>query len=226
MKILIAAATWPELSPLEGKLQFVQEKDYIRQYRLNNAEIHLLFTGVGMTATAVSVTAALAKNKYDKAINAGICGAFDRSIALGEVVLVHQDRIPELGAEDGSEFLTIHDMQLHGESEFPYVNGWIHDNSGAFPEYNTLRRCKGITVNTAHGNDESIDRVVRSFNPDVETMEGAAFLMSALHAGVPAVQLRAVSNYVERRDKSKWNIPLSISNLNAVLFTALQAMTA
>jgi futalosine hydrolase len=225
MKILLTAATWPELAPLEKKLRFVQEKDHLRTYQLNNAEVDILFTGVGMTATAVSVTAALSRNTYDKAINAGICGAFERSIALGEAVLVHKDCIPELGAEDGSDFLTIHEMQLHGESQFPYVKGWIHDDSVAFPEFSALRRCRGITVNTAHGNDESIDRIVRSFHPEVETMEGAAFLISTLHAKVPGVQVRTVSNYVERRDKSKWNIPLAITNLNETLFNALHEMT-
>jgi futalosine hydrolase len=32
--------------------------------------------------------------------------------------------------------------------------------------------------------------------------------------GIPFLQLRSVSNYVEIRDKSKWNIPLAVKQLN------------
>lgn len=225
MKILIVAATWPEIAPLEKRLTFVQENGDVKIYRLGNAEIHTLCTGVGMTATAVSASSIFAKTRYDRAINAGICGCFVQSVPLGDVVVVEKDRIPELGAENGEEFLSVHELDLHGESQFPYEKGWILGSSESFPEFASLRRVHGITVNTAHGNDKSIERVIRSFNPEVESMEGAAFLMSALYASVPAIQLRAVSNYMERRDKSKWNIPLALTNLNQVLYDGLEKMS-
>jgi len=45
-------------------------------------------------------------------------------------------------------------------------------------------------------------------------MEGAAFHYACLKEKVPYAEIRSISNYVEKRDRSKWNIPLAIKNLN------------
>jgi futalosine hydrolase len=48
-------------------------------------------------------------------------------------------------------------------------------------------------------------------------MEGAAFFYSCAQAGLPSIQLRAISNWVEPRNRDAWNIPLAISNLNQTI---------
>jgi futalosine hydrolase len=55
------------------------------------------------------------------------------------------------------------------------------------------------------------------FSPDIETMESAAFFYVCLQEKIPFLALRAISNKVEPRDKSKWNIPLAMQNLSNVL---------
>jgi futalosine hydrolase len=45
-------------------------------------------------------------------------------------------------------------------------------------------------------------------------MEGAAFFAGCIDFEADYIQIRAISNYVEKRDKSKWNLPLAIQNLN------------
>ena len=77
----------------------------------------------------------------------------------------------------------------------------------------SLRAVNGITVNTVHGNDDSIARVTRRFSPDVESMEGAAFMYACLIHGVPFAQVRAVSNIVERRNRAAWKLAEAIANL-------------
>jgi futalosine hydrolase len=73
----------------------------------------------------------------------------------------------------------------------------------------------GVSVNTTSGNQEMINSLrERYFSTDIESMEGAAFFFVCLKEGIPFVQIRAISNYVEPRDKSKWDIPLAIKNLN------------
>ena len=52
-------------------------------------------------------------------------------------------------------------------------------------------------------------------------MEGAAFFAGCNKAD-QFMQIRAVSNYVEKRDKSKWNMPLAIKNLNDYLIEFIQ----
>ncbi|MNH40683.1 Futalosine hydrolase [compost metagenome] len=63
----------------------------------------------------------------------------------------------------------------------------------------------------------SIAKALKLFPAEVESMEGAAFFYVCLSEGVKCVQLRSISNYVERRNRESWNIPLAIKNLNAEL---------
>ena len=64
----------------------------------------------------------------------------------------------------------------------------------------------GITVNTVHGAEGSIAAVVERFKPQVESMEGAAFMYACLVHDVRFAQVRAVSNVMERRDRARWKV--------------------
>jgi futalosine hydrolase len=75
----------------------------------------------------------------------------------------------------------------------------------------------GITVNTVHGENEAIARVVSRVDPDVESMEGAGFMYACLLQGVPFAQVRAVSNIVERRNREAWKLPEAIEALRGAV---------
>ena len=65
-------------------------------------------------------------------------------------------------------------------------------------------------------------KLVNKFNPDIETMEGASFMYVCLNEGVNFIQLRAISNYIEKRNKQNWNINLAIENINNLLIKWLK----
>jgi nucleoside phosphorylase len=67
--------------------------------------------------------------------------------------------------------------------------------------------------------------VTERLHPQVESMEGAAFFYACKQMDVPCIQIRVVSNYVEKRNRDNWNIGLAIKNLNtfAVEFLKLYA---
>ena len=83
-----------------------------------------------------------------------------------------------------------------------------------FPQKNFINKANAITVNTVHGNEDSIANIVARLNPQLESMEGAAFFYACHKLHVPCIQIRAVSNYVEKRNRDNWDIPLAIKNLN------------
>jgi futalosine hydrolase len=122
-------------------------------------------------------------------------------------VHVVSDRLAELGAEDGERFLTLEELELPGESEF--VNLDPPSNSGL----EQLPAVTGITVNTVHGDERTIAAVTERFGPQVESMEGAAFMSACLIHKVPFAQVRAVSNFVGRRNREAWKMPEAIQNL-------------
>ena len=205
MRILIVGATPFEVSPLTARLRYVAASGRrSASYTFRSHDVDVLTTGVGMVATAAWCSRAYAAEHYDLALNVGLCGSFDSSIAPVSVVHVTADRIVELGAEDGARFLTIHEMQLLGEDEFPFKSGLLVNAAPpALGPLQELRTVTGITVNTVHGNASTIAAVRERFSPEIETMEGAAFMYASLIAGVPFAQVRAVSNVVERRNRGR-----------------------
>jgi futalosine hydrolase len=223
MRLLLVAATEQEIAPLLSAMKFCGDVGaQLRWYQYKECNVDVLVTGVGMVATSAWVSRVLSQRSYSSAINAGICGSFDRSIALGEVVRVHTDGIPELGAEDDSKFVSIFDMDLLRKDGFPYHNGVLTGNNPAgFSSLMQLKSVNGITVNKVHGNEASIAEIVARLNPQVESMEGAAFFYACAIANVFAFQIRAVSNYVEKRDRASWKIEDAVKNLNAELLKYL-----
>jgi futalosine hydrolase len=204
MRVLVVAATDGELVPVGTRPPS------------DNTTIDRLITGVGMVATAAAVARALARTPYDVAINLGVCGAFDRAMALGTVVHVLSDQVSELGVEDGPVFRAAHEMGLTEADTPPLTGGRLintHPPDSAI--LRSLPQVRGITVNTVHGDDASIAAVRARLDPDVESMEGAAFMYACLTAGVPFAQVRAVSNHVERRNRAAWQLPQAIAALGA-----------
>ena len=217
MNILIVSATRNEIEPLISELSdFREERSNLYQASFNSISIDVLITGIGMVATSFYLGKHL-HNKYDLAINLGIAGSFNRNIEMGSVVNIYSDRFSELGAEDGNSFLSLEEMNLQGESEI--VNELTTNN----PIIDALPKVTGITVNTVHGNEQSIETVINRFHPYTESMEGAAFLFACKAANQPCVQIRAISNYVEKRNRNNWNIPLAIANLNKKAIEILSA---
>lgn len=225
MQILIVAATSGELVPLVATLgAAVPRGARLNRYTcdaLNTVDV--LVTGVGMVATAAHCARVLAHTPYDLALNIGVCGSFDPAIEPGTVVHVVADRLTELGAEDDERFLTIHELHLLGEDEPPFTRGALVN---AAPPVNAalarLPSVRGITVNTVHGNPRSIAGVVQRFAPQVESMEGAAFMYACLIQGVAFAQVRAVSNVVETRNRLAWNMDEAISRAGETVLRILE----
>ena len=82
------------------------------------------------------------------------------------------------------------------------------------PIIKELKPASAITVNTTHGENNSIEKAKKLFNPQVESMEGAAFFYACLFEAITCSQIRTISNKVEKRSKENWDLPLAIQSLN------------
>jgi futalosine hydrolase len=224
VRVLVVVATEAEVGPfVAGLTRVAAAGPRVTRYRAPGHDIDVLISGVGMVATASWCSRVLAVERFDVALNLGVCGSFTTSIPPGTVVHVVSDRLAELGAEDGDSFLTIHQMGLLRDDEFPFTGGrLVNDSAPPIASLTSLRAVDGITVSTVHGNEVSIARVTGHFTPDVESMEGAAFMYSCLIHGVPFAQVRAVSNIVERRNRSAWKMNEAIAALCAASLRMLE----
>ena len=220
MKTLLVSATHLELQPILKKADLVHRiNDNLCAYKLEGKEFDLLCTGVGMVSTAFHLGFVLAAGKYKRVINVGVAGAFDKGIPLGSVVEVIEDQFPEMGADDGGDFLSLLDLQLIQADDFPFQSGVLSNVSSDLDL--SYPKVKSITVNTAHGNEDRILQTEKRFQPQVETMEGAAFFYACKYAKTPCIQIRSISNYVERRNRDSWDIPLAVKNLNTEILNLL-----
>jgi len=214
MNILLVAATQAEINPF--LLHHGFQNLSIRKKQIGEHQVSVLISGVGMVATAFAMGSYCAEKVFDLAINAGIAGSFDTAIQPGDLCRVSEDILAEFGAEDGSNFLSADTIGL-GKSLFSATT------IPGFPGYDQLKNVKAVTVNKVHGNEKSIAEFVDRFHPQIETMEGAAFFYACEQAGKPGIQIRAISNVVERRNRANWQVELAIKNLNDTLIQLFNA---
>ena len=202
MNILVVSATSFEIAPLLKEIKADVKSKIISSYNHKQHQITVLITGVGIAHTSFYIGKYLT-DKYDLAINIGICGSFNDKLSIGDVVRIDEDCFADLGAEDDEKLPGTY----HIKNESIFNHTYLHH----------LKSVKGATVNTTHGNTNNIEKFISHTKADVESMEGAAFLFACNQTKTKCLQLRAISNYVEKRDRSKWNIPLAIESLNAFL---------
>jgi futalosine hydrolase len=218
MNILLVSATEGEICPLLQHLQREWRMASGGRYERDDHKVKVLITGVGMVAAAYCLGKELGRVHYDLALQVGVAGAFDRGIALAEVVLITSEQFGDFGAEDHDDHLDIFDMALLQCDTPPYADGRLNMPMRDLHKQIELRRVNSLTVNKVSGNQQTIDRLAKRYSCQVESMEGAAFYYACLLEQVPAfAQIRSISNYIIPRDKAKWKMKEAIEALNTWL---------
>jgi len=220
-KILYVTATSAEAEALRKVRGMVTEHD---MFRFGKCEISILITGVGSIATAWSMNHWLSSGeKPDLIINGGIAGSYKEDFLIGEVVFPFKDCFADSGIEDGDNFLTLFENGLSDGDEFPFRQGYLYADSYYCNKLSkNFKPACAITVNTSTGSEATRKKLIKKFNPDIETMEGATFFYICIRERIPFFSLRAISNRVERRNKENWNIPYAIDNLSEKLNEVLK----
>ena len=206
MKIAVVAATTFEWMPIQKQVNDLMDLP---------GEVQVTFhtTGIGILASTYHLTT-LSKNlQPDILIQAGIAGSFDKNLHIGEVIVVKQEYCGDLGVLENDRFIDVFDMNLVEENESPFndkalQNPWLSQLNLAH-----LKEINGVTVNQISTSPERISVLQQKYNCSTESMEGAALHYVSLQTKTPFIQIRAISNYVGERDKSKWNIKLAIDEL-------------
>jgi len=159
----------------------------------------MLVTGIGPVEAAAATSRALATSSPRIVINAGIGGGFRGRAAVGDAFAIETDHLAELGLEDGTPL--------------PPLPGGVRlvektDSDGALIELCAsigTRIGSAITVSTITTSDARADGLAQRFEAEIEAMEGFAVLRSAAVAGIPALEIRGVSNLVGARERSGWD---------------------
>jgi futalosine hydrolase len=214
-RILIVAATALEMAPMIRDLPdrvAPQPGDIV-----SRPEADILITGPGIASTVYHTTKVLQANQYALLINAGVAGSYNPELVPGTVCLVTRDRFADFGAESPQGFIGGEHFPYTNLTQKPYSNGWLEPliplpNAGS-----DLSQATAITSDTLHTTTDSIRSIVGRWNPDLESMEGAAFFFVCMQSGIPCLQIRSVSNMVGPRDSTLWSLDLAILSLHQSL---------
>ncbi|MEV5845946.1 futalosine hydrolase [Streptomyces sp. NPDC051985] len=167
----------------------------------------LLAAGVGParaaagTATALTA-AALGGRPYTLVVSAGIAGGFAPGAPVGSLVVADEITAADLGAETADGFVPVTELGFGTVSHRPpnSLVRAIAEAAGAHPG-------GVLTVSTVTGTAARAAEL-RARHPHAlaEAMEGFGVAEAAAAHGVPAVEIRAVSNPVGPRDRAAWRI--------------------
>jgi futalosine hydrolase len=172
------------------------------------AGVETLVMGVGPVEAASAIAAALAARRYGLVVNAGLGGAFDGSAQIGAGVVVAEDAM-EIALEDGTPLnLPRGERTVEEAHSEPSLVARLR--AKGFP---VLR---GITVARVTSTEETARRLAASHHAQVESMEGFGALRAAQRAGVPAIEVRGISNRCGARESSGWDFAAGIAGLARV----------
>jgi futalosine hydrolase len=210
MYILLAAATENEIKTTSDWLSSVKGS-------VNGHEVEILITGVGSAATSYALTRQLLWRSPEMVIQAGIGGSFSEQYPPETVAFVSEEVFADLGVFQDGNFDDIFDLGLTAVNDHPFTNRMlVNTKLDSWVKYG-LPFVRGATINCISTTDKQIAAIKNKYEPVIESMEGAALHYACLMEHIPFIQLRAVSNYVGERDKSKWKMIEAITVLNEKL---------
>lgn len=220
MEVLIASSTTDEIAPAFKACSTEWVGSAPDTFTRGPLTVRFLITGVGMMRMAYALTRTLRSTSPDLCVNAGIAGAFPGKFDIGDTVHVVKEIAADLGAEDADgTFVTLKEMGL--DEDISATEGLVNTNAAHFA---FLPSATGVTVNKVLGTESSIQSVVTRFDPDVASMEGAAFFYCCLKEQVSFLSIRSISNIVAERDRSQWRLEHAVEALNGQLMEMFEML--
>ncbi len=159
-----------------------------------------LVCGVGPVEAAASTGRALALASFGAVLHVGVAGG--RGLAPGSVVIGAESVYCDLSAA------------VHVVDRLPADERLVEAARRAIPDAPILPIGTSAAVGGA------------GHELPVEAMEGFGVLRAAVLAGVPAVEVRAISNEVGEPDRARWQVPLAIEALSLVTSALISEIRA
>lgn len=161
-----------------------------------------LVCGVGPVDAAAATAARLARDVPERVLHVGLAGAV--GLDAGSLVLGTESLYADIAAaipvvshaEPDAELLALANEALPQATALPIVtSAWVGGLRGSEPQ-----------------------------GPLVEAMEGFAVLRACELAGVPALEVRAVSNELGEEDRGRWELARGLETLAEAIPLLLEAL--
>lgn len=174
----------------------------------------VLAAGVGPVSAAAGTARVLTAAEYGLVICAGVGGGFPGQAAVGSLVVAGEIVAADLGVQTPEGFRSIDqlgfgftrvtvDQSLVQRVTAPLLAAALPVSTGPVLTVSTV-------TGTAAGAAELAARVPGAA---AEGMEGFGVAVAAQTLGVPAMEIRAISNLVGPRDRAAWRIEEALAVL-------------
>ncbi|MDP3260138.1 MAG: futalosine hydrolase [Thermodesulfovibrionales bacterium] len=210
----------------------------VYQGKIGETNIIHIISGIGKANAAYAATLLIEKFSPSAVINFGIGGAYpSANLRAGDIAIADKEIYGDEGLwlKDGfhkADEIGIPLLKKGGKkyfNEFPLdkslvkkmfklsklltFNSQLLTNieSGAF-----------VTVSTVTGTGRRAREIEKRFNAICENMEGAAVAHVCAMYGIPMLEIRGISNIVEDRDRSKWDIKTAAENCQEIILALIK----
>ena len=183
-------------------------------------EVRVVVAGIGRTNAAAATAEALTEARatgapFAAVISTGIAGALPGSnLALGTVVVADACIYAEEGIAlpEGQG-----DMRVLGFPLGDFEGNRVPVDGALLVAFRALGpACEIATVATCSGTDAAALSVRTRTGAMAEAMEGAAVVHAARRVGVPAIEIRSISNTTGDRAAQRWDIAAAFAALQGV----------
>jgi len=232
MNIALVAPTPSESEGLRGRMDPKPKEELKITYEGDLYGKSVIFThcGVGKVNAAHSATL-IAENYYvDLLVLFGTGGAYSGEV--GDIAVAESENYGEEGVltEDGwkpMEYIGLPLLKNGMEyyNTFPMDTELVQLAKKASKDAGfNVRSGNFITVSQCSGTLGSGELLRERFNGICENMEGAAVAHICALYKIPVVEIRGISNIIEKRDLRKWNIRKAASNCNKAVMELIKGL--
>jgi futalosine hydrolase len=176
--------------------------------------------GIGKANAAAASAVLIEQYQPRRIIITGCGGAYPGSgLAVGDLAVASEELFGDEGTVTPRGWLDLKQMGLpllqQGERNwYGTIPLSLHDTEKVLQlaDSHGLRLTRGrfVTVSACSGTKERGLELARRHQAICENMEGAAVALNALRYGVPCLEIRGISNLVEDRDLSRWEIDRAV----------------
>jgi len=185
-------------------------------------DLYVATCGIGMVNAAI-ITERLMPffENLHAVLSIGIAGiSHQQECSIGDWAIISEEWFGDVGVLMPDEFLpldeigfSLHENQKNHWNQIPVS----HQLAKRLAEVFNKPQIPGMTVNAVSGSESRIKELQKLAPFFAENMEGAAIAYVCWLHHIRFAEIRAISNQVGVRDKSKWNIKESLEKLSADL---------
>ena len=177
--------------------------------------------GIGKTSAAAATATLLNHVCANRVIMLGCAGAYPASgLKVGDLAIASEEILGDEGVLTPQGFLDMEQMDLPvarvGErcyyNRFPIDPQGLTSLKALLHDYainESIQCCCGpfVSVSTCSGTASHGALLHQRSGGIAENMEGAAVAQVCVMYQIPFIEIRAISNMVEDRDMSRWDLP-------------------